>query len=162
MVLKIYNHSIDFAKGGLIFLVIISHILEGSLKDNFLRFFIYSFHMPMFLFISGYLININRLQTYKFIDIFKYYVKRMIGWWFIAWCIYTCITIDHFTMRNILKKLPKSLLSFMVRTFITRYDSNNLYDNKIYTRTKNIFNYTNSTRFDMFSNRIFHPFPETN
>lgn len=103
MVLKIYNHSIDFAKGGLIFLVIIGHILEGSLKDNFLRFFIYSFHMPMFLFISGYLININRLQTYKFIDIFKYYVKRMIGWWFIAWCIYTCITIDHFTMRNILK-----------------------------------------------------------
>ncbi|WP_445323249.1 acyltransferase family protein [Phocaeicola sp. HCN-40430] len=100
-----YNHSIDIVKGGLIFLVILGHIIQGSLNDNFIRFFIYSFHMPMFLFISGYLININKLQKYSFTKITRYYIARMLGWWGIAWCIYTYITIEHLTLTNILKNI---------------------------------------------------------
>lgn len=100
-----YNYSIDIAKGGLIFLVILGHIIQGNLNDNLIRFFIYSFHMPMFLFISGYLININKLQNCDFTKIAKYYITRMLGYWGIAWCVYTYIIIDHFTLINILKQL---------------------------------------------------------
>lgn len=51
------NTSVDVAKGGLILLVVIGHFLLGTLDDNFVRYYIYSFHMPMFIFISGFLIK---------------------------------------------------------------------------------------------------------
>ena len=42
------NRSIDAIKGILIFLVVIGHVLPGSLDENVIRYVIYSFHMPAF------------------------------------------------------------------------------------------------------------------
>lgn len=53
------NDSIDFAKGFLMIFVILGHIVQGTIEDGNLRGVIYSFHMPLFLFISGYMINLN-------------------------------------------------------------------------------------------------------
>lgn len=47
------NDSIDFAKGFLMIFVILGHIVQGTIEDGNLRGVIYSFHMPLFLFISG-------------------------------------------------------------------------------------------------------------
>lgn len=62
---KHYYENLDFAKGLAIFLVIVGHCIQcGSgaeynqsqaFFDNYLFRFIYSFHMPLFMIISGFL-----------------------------------------------------------------------------------------------------------
>jgi len=52
-----YVH-IDFLKSLAIILVILGHVLQGLVREcdsNILFKFIYSFHMPLFMFLSGYL-----------------------------------------------------------------------------------------------------------
>lgn len=60
-----YKDSIDFVKGILIVLVVLGHILHGTLDETLSRYFIYSFHMPLFIGISGYLVNFENLKNYK-------------------------------------------------------------------------------------------------
>ncbi len=50
---KQYNHTLDFVRGILIILVVIGHVIRNSVP----RYIIYSFHMPLFLFLLGYLIR---------------------------------------------------------------------------------------------------------
>lgn len=46
---------IDRLKGIAIFLVVLGHVIGyNDCRDSFLWQFIYSFHMPLFMFISGY------------------------------------------------------------------------------------------------------------
>ncbi len=55
------NNSVDYCKGNLIFLVTLGHVLQVlAVSDSVFRFYdyplvklIYSFHMPMFFFLSG-------------------------------------------------------------------------------------------------------------
>ncbi|HAU68989.1 MAG TPA: hypothetical protein DCW52_11410, partial [Gammaproteobacteria bacterium] len=51
------NVAIDQLRGGLIALVIVGHIVLGSVHDNIIRYAIYAFHMPLFIVLTGYLIN---------------------------------------------------------------------------------------------------------
>lgn len=56
--MKVRLQYLDNLKAILIVLVILGHVIQGSIEDyqhNFLFRFIYSFHMPLFLAISGYL-----------------------------------------------------------------------------------------------------------
>lgn len=101
----IINNSIDVAKGGLIFLVVLGHLLLGSLNNNFLRFFIFSFHMSMFIFISGYLVKIEKLTSRPFTAFLTHYAKRMLGWWIVAWCFYTGLSL---VKKMILRRLSHS------------------------------------------------------
>lgn len=55
------NRSIDAVKGVLILLVIIGHVLVGPIDEHVVRYVIYSFHMPAFFFVSGYLLSLERL-----------------------------------------------------------------------------------------------------
>lgn len=67
-----YIYSIDFFKGVLIFLVVIGHYLQGVLGETLSRYFIYSFHMPFFIGISGYLFNLEGIEKSK-----KEYIKTL-------------------------------------------------------------------------------------
>lgn len=110
------NHSIDVIKGWGILLVIVGHILLGSADQNVLRYIIYSFHMPLFFFISGYLLNINKLELLSAKEYLSKYIKKMLGWWFLAWLIFTPTinllmnghiiadydSVSHFIIRNII------------------------------------------------------------
>ena len=58
-----YNNSIDFFKGTLIISVFLGHLIIGNINDTFVRYFIYSFHMPLFIGISGYLFNYDFLKN---------------------------------------------------------------------------------------------------
>lgn len=49
------NTSVDIAKGLLIILVVAGHLLHGNPSDVSTRGFIYFFHMPLFILLSGYL-----------------------------------------------------------------------------------------------------------
>ena len=87
------NSSIDYIKGSLIFTVIIGHILLGSLDANLIRYVIYSFHMPAFFFISGYLLNIEKIRLLCFCQLIGKYWKRMLLPWSIAWVVYTAYVV---------------------------------------------------------------------
>jgi fucose 4-O-acetylase-like acetyltransferase len=50
---------IDVAKGIGIFLVIVGHLISHD-NFNLLADYIYSFHMPLFFFLSGLCLNNNR------------------------------------------------------------------------------------------------------
>lgn len=59
---------IDFLKGFAIFLMVMGHVLSWSISDSgcprtvdswFVREVIYSFHMPLFMFMSGYVIDLK-------------------------------------------------------------------------------------------------------
>lgn len=68
------DKSIDIVRGVAIFLVLWGHIIQGfSQRDDFfsnwLVLFIYSFHMPLFMTLSGYLFCGTAKRN--FIDIIK-------------------------------------------------------------------------------------------
>lgn len=55
-------NNIDFLKGVLIIFVITGHLIPGILNKTLIRYIIYFFHMPLFIGISGYLINIQKFM----------------------------------------------------------------------------------------------------
>lgn len=66
------NKQIDYLKGILIVSVVIGHFLELILKNNIARglyIIIYSMHMPLFIFTTGYFskCNIKKIATKQFI-----------------------------------------------------------------------------------------------
>lgn len=72
---KIRNHHFDNIRGLLIFLVVLGHMIE-PLRDILLfktvYLIIYSFHMPLFIFLSGYFAKPN---TKGIKELVKYLVK---------------------------------------------------------------------------------------
>ncbi|MFN8416986.1 MAG: acyltransferase [Cytophagaceae bacterium] len=81
-------NSIDFFKGVLVLLVILGHVLLGQMNESLGRTIIYSFHMPLFVGISGFLFNIESIQKLSIIGIFQKYKYRVIIPWFIAVATY--------------------------------------------------------------------------
>jgi fucose 4-O-acetylase-like acetyltransferase len=86
---RLYN--IDFLKGILILFVIAGHYILGAVDDNFIRYTIYSFHMPIFIGISGFLINRSKLAALSPKELIKKYFPRLLIPWSIA--IITYVTI---------------------------------------------------------------------
>lgn len=100
------NEAIDVIKGFLILCVITGHILLGSLDDNIIRYVIYSFHMPIFMFMSGYMINLNKLSTQPIKDICLKYWNRMLKMWLVAFVIFTAYQLLHsLTLHKLLRLL---------------------------------------------------------
>lgn len=89
------NESIDIIKGFLTICVIIGHILLGRIQDNYIRYIIYSFHMHIFLFMSGYMINITKLSHLSYKEILHKYWGRMLKVWTIAFVLYTGYQFIH-------------------------------------------------------------------
>ena len=82
------NGNIDFIKGILVILVILGHVIPGVLQETFSRYFIYSFHMPLFIAVSGYLVPTQKLNYQSRIDILHKYWYRLIVPWICAVNIY--------------------------------------------------------------------------
>ena len=55
-------YALDTIKAILIFLVVFAHFLEGNLtgKTTYVYTVIYMFHMPVFIFCSGFLFKFHR------------------------------------------------------------------------------------------------------
>ncbi len=87
--------DIDKLRGCLIILVIIGHIVLGSVHENFIRYSIYAFHMPLFIGLSGYLINAESLQKASFFSTLIRYWWRVILPFGFAYAFYTGILLFH-------------------------------------------------------------------
>lgn len=60
--------SLDVAKGICILFVVMGHILQYNCEGNGARMvfdFIYSFHMPVFMLLSGYVVSLSRDRVVK-------------------------------------------------------------------------------------------------
>lgn len=72
-------HYIDQLKGIAIFLVVVGHIIQFNCKDfsnNPIFSIIYSFHMPLFMFISGY-VAFKSMKATIFNSYFQFLMKRI-------------------------------------------------------------------------------------
>lgn len=101
-----YNQTADFMKGLLIILVVIGHVLLDRLMESPLRYFIYSFHMPLFFFVGGYLVHIPKLATLNWKSLLGKYWHRMLAQWLFAWAIYTLfINYKDLTLKLLVANL---------------------------------------------------------
>ena len=92
------NHrsdGIDFLKGFLIVLVLIGHIVVGSLHDNWIRYPIHAFHMPLFIGLTGYLLNPKTLLNDSFIDVAIRYWWRVVVPFAPAFLLFTGVLFFH-------------------------------------------------------------------
>lgn len=89
---------IDILKGLAIFLVVMGHVLAWSYNDwgsatkqnnigTILWNVIYSFHMPLFTFVSGYVV-FNPKKTYMIPDISKRLVQYLVPFFFVGVVLY--------------------------------------------------------------------------
>ena len=112
------NEKIDFLKGIAIFLVVYGHIIQYCIKDGQDFFLnpvfktIYSFHMPLFMVISGYLFY-NTLQKNQEIRILIYTKFRQLIVPAITW--YTLYSIVTILVKIILKNsnVPKEIFMYI-------------------------------------------------
>lgn len=101
--------NIDLVKGILVILVISGHVLQGSILENIWRYIIYSFHMPVFIGISGYLFNYSKTAHISFKELILKYTFRIIIPWIIAVIIYMLL-LKTFTNSNGVKILISSFV----------------------------------------------------
>lgn len=108
------NHwyTFDYVKGILIVLVFMGHVIPGVLRDTFPRYIIYSFHMPLFIGVSGFLLKIDKFDTMP-LELIKKYLKRLISPWLIAVIFYFGFNI--FLDGNISSITIKSIILAFVR-----------------------------------------------
>lgn len=57
---RVRNNYMDFLKGIAIIAMVIDHMIADVPKANILFIIIYSFHMPLLFFVSGYIEEYNR------------------------------------------------------------------------------------------------------
>lgn len=72
------------------------HIILGKVENNLGRYLIYCFHMPIFIAVSGFLINKKVLANMTFLDTVKKYFPRLLIPWGLAVIVYTTVVeYDH-------------------------------------------------------------------
>lgn len=100
------NTKIDLLKGFLITFVILGHAIPGNVNTVISRYLIYSFHMPMFFGISGYLFNTDK--TFKPTK----YVKRIIIPYVIAALVFFVLNFDFNAGVNAVGLIKELIFGF--------------------------------------------------
>lgn len=111
------NLTIDAIRGFAIILVVLGHViqhLDPNFFNNPLFNLIYSFHMPLFMFVSGYVAYFS-LQKYSFFEILK---KRFIGLIipFLAWSYLILVIVGHLNLESFIPFF-KSTINNLDSTF---------------------------------------------
>ena len=89
------NPRVDLLRGWLIFLVIVGHIVLGSVHEQVLRYAIYAFHMPLFIGLTGYLLNPDKLANSSLFSVGVRYWWRVGLPFLIAFAFFTGILLLH-------------------------------------------------------------------
>jgi acyltransferase len=97
---------VDILKGIGILFVVLAHF---SITPNFLKVYIYSFHMPLFFFISGYLLKIKPNVSSK--DIFLKKIKSLLIPYLWFELILFIFTLSMTFVSNKVIKFPDYLIS---------------------------------------------------
>lgn len=118
--MKSRNNEIDFIKGVAIFLVVYGHAIQFLNNGEFdffkhpLFIFIYSFHMPLFMIVSGYLLSYSRGKyspKETIINKFKRLIVPVISWVMLFFLFKTVIKVILGAEDNFILSLLKSIKS---------------------------------------------------
>ncbi len=109
------NVAIDQLRGGLIALVIVGHIVLGSVHDNIIRYAIYAFHMPLFIVLTGYLINTPLLLRQSMSATLSRYWQRVLKPFVVAFIFFTSVLAFHAWQENRLDS------GWLVFSFVSPY-----------------------------------------
>jgi fucose 4-O-acetylase-like acetyltransferase len=111
---------IDWMKAILIYLVVVGHIRfeNESIVNTFVNTFIYSFHMPAFFFISGFLHKKRTIKDYFITLIIPYLLFFLICWifWVITYFLShrEHITVSEFIIRPLLGLILRNETAIVV------------------------------------------------
>ncbi|WP_424503853.1 acyltransferase family protein [Psychrilyobacter sp.] len=111
--IKIIN-SVSFLQVFGIILVVMGHIGYPNYIETFLFHWIYSFHMPLFLFISGYLFKHTYKANTTYIDFIKKKVVRLI-------IPYVIISSIAYVPKYILNSFAIRKVELTLKSFIHRF-----------------------------------------
>lgn len=102
------SHTIDFVKGLLIIFVVIGHAIPGTLKESLVRWLIYSFHMPLFMGVSGFLVNGDKLNKLTWKEFATKYLHRIIIPWILAVSFFYIVTsVGSYSVISLVKAFIK-------------------------------------------------------
>lgn len=87
--------GIDSLRGWLIILVMFGHLVLGSVHDNIIRYSIYAFHMPVFIGLTGYLINADSLRHSSILETLTRYWWRVLFPFSFAFALFSGVLIFH-------------------------------------------------------------------
>jgi fucose 4-O-acetylase-like acetyltransferase len=85
---KARSTGLDFLKGTLLLFVMLGHFPAVPLEQSYLKQVIYSFHMPVFIIVTGYLFNAEKWSRAPFWDFVRHYALRLLLPWVIASAVY--------------------------------------------------------------------------
>lgn len=118
------NLVVDALKGWAAFLVIVGHAIQRSFSgylNNAAYNVIYSFHMPLFMLLSGYVLYFSKETINKEWIISK--VPRLIIPFFIWYIIYWCFSdIDFIGLQQPFLDFSGSIPEYLVRGVIDPYN----------------------------------------
>lgn len=128
---------LDLLKGFAIFLMVVGHFLSWTFAQDstptpgamFVRNLIYTFHMPLFFFISGYLLHLKRDRDFDFsfcVSTIKKRVQSLILPGFTFMLLYYAHT-DILAFEWFLKTLFEFYIIFCAIKFITRFFKDNIF-----------------------------------
>lgn len=116
------DNKMDNIRFGLIFLVVLGHFLESSTsgKLGLVNEFIYSFHMPVFVFISGYFakFNVQRItRTY----LYSYTLMQIIYCFFLKYYMGSTqltfqLSVPHYTLWYLLAMALYTMIIPIIQT----------------------------------------------
>lgn len=97
------NETVDLIKGFLIILVMLGHIIQGGMQESLVRSFIYIFHMPLFFFVSGYLVDYRALSETAVRKFLGKYMLNVFIPWAIAVTAYYLVVMKIHTMEGYIR-----------------------------------------------------------
>ncbi len=139
------EYALDNLRGVLIFLVVLGHLLEISIPFRgsiMLYRYIYSFHMPLFMFISGYFVRFERkriagcymLAYFVFQTLYILFGREVMGdklefqyitpyWilWYLATCTYYYLLTPFYDTDNKIAQAALLLGSVILALWAGKY-----------------------------------------
>jgi acyltransferase len=81
------NPAIDVIKGSLMLLVMLGHLSGAGVEYSLFKWVLYGFHMPMFMALSGYMTNVEKLRASSLGAVVARYWWRMILPWLVVFVV---------------------------------------------------------------------------
>lgn len=103
----------DYVKGILVILVLVGHYVLGEVDTNWIRYTIYAFHMPVFIGVAGYLLNVDSLLTSTLKKVFVRYWHRLLVPFIPALVIYNGYALSEAALAG---KLNLDLVIYYIHT----------------------------------------------
>lgn len=93
--------ALDTFRGSLLFLVMVGHLITAPVTGDPLKWTIYGFHMPLFMALSGYTLNLRGLRALSPGEAARKYGLRLFLPWLPAFVLFTAISLHDRSLSGL-------------------------------------------------------------